>query len=172
MDKIIKSAESNGRGLKESDSIIDHEFLSFILDNEEYAVDILKVKEIRRYESVTRIANAPDFVKGVINLRGVIVPVLDMRIKLNLDAREYDEFTLIIVLNIADRIIGVIVDGVSDVMTMRADQIKLPSSMSEDAGIDYLMGIGDLGDRLLMLIDIEKLLSTNYITEIKPGTHN
>src|SRR5665647_1881411 len=89
------------------------EFLAFTLGQEEYAIDILKVQEIRGYEAVTRIANAPEFIKGVVNLRGIIIPILDMRIKFNLGTPVYNEFTVVIILNIAGRIMGIVVDGVS-----------------------------------------------------------
>src|SRR3982750_247340 len=93
------------------------EFLTFRLGAEEYGIDILRVQEIRSYEAPTRIANAPAFVKGVVNLRGVIVPIVDMRIKFNLTPVNYDSFTVVIVLNIAGRVVGMVVDAVSDVIT-------------------------------------------------------
>ena len=100
------------------------EFLVFSLGDEEYAIDILKVQEIRGYENVTRIANAPDFIKGVTNLRGVIVPIVDLRIKFRLERADYDDQTVVIVVNIADRVVGIVVDRVSDVMTLTAEQRK------------------------------------------------
>ena len=100
------------------------EFLVFSLGDEEYAIDILKVQEIRGYENVTRIANAPDFIKGVANLRGVIVPIVDLRIKFRLERADYDDQTVVIVVNIADRVVGIVVDRVSDVMTLTAEQRK------------------------------------------------
>ncbi|BBI47709.1 chemotaxis protein CheW [Vreelandella olivaria] len=102
----------------------NREFLVFSLGDEEYAIDILKVQEIRGYENVTRIANAPDFIKGVTNLRGVIVPIVDLRIKFHFDKVEYGGQTVVIVVNVADRVVGIVVDGVSDVMTLTPDQIK------------------------------------------------
>ncbi|NLC21879.1 MAG: chemotaxis protein CheW, partial [Halomonadaceae bacterium] len=99
----------------------NREFLVFSLGDEEYAVDILKVQEIRGYENVTRIANAPDFIKGVTNLRGVIVPIVDLRIKFHLDKVEYGGLTVVIVVNVEDRVVGIVVDGVSDVMTLTPD---------------------------------------------------
>jgi len=100
------------------------ELLTFTLGSEEYGIDILKVQEIRGYEAVTTIANAPDFIKGVINLRGIIVPVVDMRIKFKLGSATYDETTVVIILNVADRVVGMVVDGVSDVTTLKADEIN------------------------------------------------
>src|SRR5476651_704391 len=108
-------AEALTTGAKE---IAGHEFLAFTLGSEEYGIDILKVQEIRGYDTVTRIANAPEFVKGVINLRGIIVPIVDMRIKFHLGRVEYDHQTVVIILNVASRVVGMVVDGVSDVLTM------------------------------------------------------
>src|SRR5499427_10152371 len=100
------------------------EFLTFRLGAEEYGIDILKVQEIRGYDQVTRIANAPGFIKGVVNLRGVIVPIIDLRIKFNLGEAKYDAFTVVIVLNVLERVVGVVVDSVSDVLALGADEIK------------------------------------------------
>jgi purine-binding chemotaxis protein CheW len=135
------------------------EYLVFSLGEEEYAVDILKVQEIRGYENVTRIANVPDFIKGVTNLRGVIVPIIDLRLKFHLDKVEYDGQTVVIVVNVDDRIVGIVVDGVSDVMSLAPDQIKPAPEFGVTLSSDYLSGIGSLEDRMLVLVDIEKLLT-------------
>ncbi|QAU36044.1 chemotaxis protein CheW [Janthinobacterium sp. 17J80-10] len=137
-----------------------NEFLAFTLGKEEYGIDILKVQEIRGYETVTRIANAPEFVKGVINLRGIIVPIVDMRIKFNLGEPTYDQFTVVIILNIAGRIVGMVVDSVSDVITLNAGQIKPAPEMGTAFNTDYLIGLGTLEERMLILIDIDKLMSS------------
>ncbi|MFP3342563.1 chemotaxis protein CheW [Vreelandella aquamarina] len=136
------------------------EFLVFSLGDEEYAIDILKVQEIRGYENVTRIANAPDFIKGVTNLRGVIVPIVDLRIKFHLDNVEYGGQTVVIVVNVADRIVGIVVDGVSDVMTLTPDQIKPAPEFGVTLSSDFLSGLGSLDDRMLVLVDIDKLLTS------------
>ncbi|MCP1363968.1 chemotaxis protein CheW [Halomonas sp. BBD48] len=136
------------------------EFLVFSLGEEEYAVDILKVQEIRGYENVTRIANAPDFIKGVTNLRGVIVPIVDLRIKFHLDKVEYGGQTVVIVVNVAERVVGIVVDGVSDVMTLSPDQIKPAPEFGVALSSDYLSGLGSLDDRMLVLVDIDKLLTS------------
>ncbi|MCL7929267.1 chemotaxis protein CheW [Halomonas llamarensis] len=136
------------------------EFLVFSLGDEEYAIDILKVQEIRGYENVTRIANAPDFIKGVTNLRGVIVPIVDLRIKFHLDSVEYGGQTVVIVVNVADRIVGIVVDGVSDVMTLTPDQIKPAPEFGVTLSSDFLSGLGSLEDRMLVLVDIDKLLTS------------
>jgi len=136
------------------------EFLAFTLGGEEYGIDIQKVQEIRGYDAVTRIANAPEFIKGVVNLRGVIAPIVDMRIKFNLDTPTYDASTVVIVLNITGHLLGMVVDSVVDVFTLAADQIKPAPKMSTVLDIDYLIGIGALDEHMLILIDIEKLVSS------------
>ena len=139
------------------------EFLAFRLGSEEYALDILKVQEIRGYDSVTRIANAPEFIKGVINLRGTIVPIVDMRIKFNLPNPAYDQFTVVIILNIASRIVGMVVDSVSDVVTLAPEQIRPAPEMGAVFDSGYLIGLGSLDDRMLILVDIDKLMSSGDI---------
>ncbi|GGC90246.1 chemotaxis protein CheW [Undibacterium terreum] len=137
-----------------------NEFLAFTLGKEEYGIDILKVQEIRGYEAVTRIANAPDFLKGVINLRGIIVPVVDMRIKFNLGEPTYDQFTVVIILNIGGRIVGMVVDSVSDVTTLLPDQVRAAPEMGTTFSTDFLIGLGTLEERMLILVDIDKLMSS------------
>ncbi len=137
-----------------------NEFLSFTLGREEYGIDILRVQEIRGYEPVTRIANAPDFIKGVVNLRGIIVPVVDMRIKFALGTPTYDQFTVVIILNIGGRVVGMVVDSVSDVMTLTPEQIKPAPEIGMSFDTDYLIGLGTLDERMLILVDIEKLMSS------------
>jgi|SRR5690554_1557974 len=139
----------------------NREFLVFSLGDEEYAVDILKVQEIRGYENVTRIANAPDFIKGVTNLRGVIVPIVDLRIKFHLDKVEYGGLTVVIVVNVEDRVVGIVVDGVSDVMTLTPDQIKPAPEFGVTLSSDFLSGLGSLDDRMLVIVDIDKLLTSD-----------
>lgn len=135
------------------------EFLAFTLGDEEYGIDIQKVQEIRGYEAVTRIANAPEFIKGVVNLRGIIVPIVDMRIKFNLGTPTYNELTVVIILNINGRVMGAVVDSVSDVITLTAKQIK-PAPEMGAFNTDYLIGLGTLDDRMLILIDIDRLMSS------------
>jgi purine-binding chemotaxis protein CheW len=136
------------------------EFLAFTLGREEYGIDILKVQEIRGYESVTRIANAPEFIKGLINLRGIIVPIIDMRIRFSLGTPTYDQFTVVIILNISGRIVGMVVDSVSDVTTLTPEQIKPAPEMGTVLDTDYLIGLGTLDERMLILMDIDKLMSS------------
>ena len=137
-----------------------HEFLAFTLGKEEYGIHILKVQELRGYEEPTRIANAPEFIKGVVNLRGIIVPIVDMRIKFNLGTPTYDQFTVVIILNVAGRVVGMVVDSVSDVITLAADQVKPAPEMGTALNTDYLIGLGTLEERMLILVDIDRLMSS------------
>ncbi len=142
-------------------SLESQEFLTFVLGSEIYGIDILKVQEIRGYDSVTSIANTPEFIKGVINLRGHIVPIVDLRIKLHLERISYDEFTVVIILNMSDRIVGIVVDGVSDVLHLGVNEIRpVPDIVS---GIDtrYIIGLASIEDRMLILVDIEQLMDSH-----------
>jgi len=136
------------------------ELLTFTLGNEEYGIDILKVQEIRGYDAVTTIANAPEFIKGVINLRGIIVPIIDMRIKFHLGNVTYNELTVVIILNVANRVVGIVVDGVSDVITLTADQLKPSPEFSASLDTQYITGLGTVDERMIIVVDIEKLMTS------------
>jgi len=140
------------------------EVLSFKLGAEEYGIDILKVQEIRGYEPPTRIANAPSFMKGVVNLRGVIVPIVDMRVRFALDDVKYDAFTVVIILNVAGRTVGIVVDSVSDVLELHGDQIKPAPEFNGSIDSTYITGLGTVktgdAERMLILMDIEQMLSS------------
>ncbi len=135
------------------------EYLTFRLDQEEYGIDILKVQEIRGYEPPTRVANAPDFIKGVVNLRGTIVPIVDMRLKFSCSKAEYNAFTVVIVLNLRSRIVGIVVDSVSDVMELPPDSLKAAPDIESVIDSGAVLGLGSLGERMLILLDIERLMS-------------
>lgn len=139
------------------------EFLSFTLGQEEYGIDIQKVQELRGYEAVTHIANAPASFKGVVNLRGTIVPIIDMRIRFGLGEPTYNEFTVVIILNIGGRTLGMVVDSVSDVITLTAEHIKPAPQMGSALGSDHLIGIATLEERLVILLDIEHALSAQEL---------
>ena len=147
-------------GASSAPSVAGSELLTFTLGSEYYGVDILKVQEIRGYDTVTRIPGSPDFIKGVINLRGAIVPVIDLRIKFRLSTVAYNEFTVMIILNIARRIVGIVVDSVSDVTQLTPDQIKPTPEFGTALDTSYITGLGALDDRMLILIDIERLMSS------------
>jgi purine-binding chemotaxis protein CheW len=135
------------------------EYLTFRLDQEEYGIDILKVQEIRGYEKPTRIANAPAFIKGVVNLRGTIVPIIDMRLKFNCAQAEYNTFTVVIILNLRSRIVGIVVDSVSDVIELAPENVKTAPEIDTSIESSAVVGLGSVGERMLILLDIEKLMS-------------
>lgn len=150
--------KANATTSARSVDIQTREFLSFKLGAEEYGIDILKVQEIRGYEKPTRMANAPEFVKGVINLRGIIVPIIDMRIRFALGSAEYDAFTVVIILNLGTRVVGIVVDSVSDVITLTPEEIRPTPEASIHGEANYVIGLGTPGERMLILMDIEKLI--------------
>ncbi|MDO9237924.1 MAG: chemotaxis protein CheW [Aquabacterium sp.] len=134
------------------------EYLTFRLGDEEYGIDILKVQEIRGYENPTRIANAPHFLKGVVNLRGTIVPIADLRMRFGCSLIEYNSFTVTIVLHIGQRTIGTVVDSVSDVMEIPADLIRPAPEMNASVGAEFIRGLAQVGERMVILLDIESML--------------
>ncbi len=137
------------------------EFLTFTLGQEEYGIAILKVQEIRGYDAVTAIANTPAYIKGVVNLRGAIVPILDLRIKFNLAGVEYNELTVVIILSLGQRVVGVVVDSVSDVLALTPEQIKPAPELSAGSDTNYIIGLGTIDERMLILVDMEKLMSNS-----------
>ena len=153
-----QQSQANGPAGKARDAAHASEFLTFCVGKEQYGVEILKVQEIRRWESTTAIANSPKFVKGVINLRGTIVPIIDMRMKLDSGEAAYGELTAVIVLNVAGRVIGMVVDAVSEVVMLGAGEI-LPLPDVSLFGTHCILGIGSHEQRMLILLDIEKLLT-------------
>jgi purine-binding chemotaxis protein CheW len=157
---MINDAKQIARLEAERATTVGGEFLTFRLGAEEYGIDILKVQEIRSYEQPTRIANVPEFIKGVVNLRGVIVPIVDLRLKLSCAAAEYNSFTVVIVLTVRGRVVGAVVDSVSDVLELTKDSIKPAPTMSSSVDTQYITGIGSISDRMLILMDIENLMSS------------
>ncbi len=139
-------------------SALAREYLTFRLGQEEYGIDILKVQEIRGYEEPTRIANAPSFLKGVVNLRGTIVPIVDLRMRFGCDSAEYNSFTVTIVLHIGNRTIGAVVDSVSDVMEIPSDAMRAAPEMSSAVDAVYIRGLAQMAERMVILLDIESML--------------
>ncbi|EGT3628578.1 chemotaxis protein CheW [Morganella morganii] len=139
------------------------EFLSFMLGEEHYALDIMSVKEIRGYESVTKIANAPSFIKGVINLRGDIVPIVDLRMKFAVGAVTYNEFTIVIMLNVFERIVGIVVDAVSDVIKLSAEEILPAPEFGVAFDSRYLKGLATVEDKMIILVNIQALISSDEL---------
>ena len=139
------------------------EMLVFKLGSEEYGVDILKVQEIRGYEKVTPIPTAPAYLKGVVNLRGIIVPVIDLRLKFGMAEPKYDSFTVVIILRVAGRVIGIVVDGVSDVTQLAPADVKAAPQLGSLVDSSFLAGLATQGDRMILLLDIEKFLSSGEL---------
>lgn len=135
------------------------QYLTLRLGGEEYAIDILRVQEIRSYEAPTRMVSAPPFIKGVINLRGVIVPIVDLRLKLNIDKVEYNEFTVVIILNVRGTVIGAVVDSVSDVVTLTTQMIKPAPQFEAAIESRFIVGLANVGERMLIVMNVEALMS-------------
>lgn len=148
------NARSPGHGVQ---------YLTLRLGDEEYAIDILSVKEIRTYEEPTKMVNSPGFVKGVINLRGAIVPIVDLRMRFGLSKVDYTEFTIVIVLNIRGTVVGVVVDAVADVVTLAADQIKPSPQFESSIDARFITGLVNLGDRMLIVMNMALLMSQSEL---------
>jgi purine-binding chemotaxis protein CheW len=138
---------------------MQRQVLTFALGAEVYGVDILRLKEIRGWSPVTRLPHSPPAVLGVLNLRGVVVPIIDLRIKFNFASAEYNETTVVIILTVATRVVGVVVDGVSDVITLGSQQIKPAPSLGAGAQTGHIIGFGTLDERMRILMDVEKLMA-------------
>ncbi len=157
--EMIREATHIAKSESERRTSAAGEYLTFRLGEEEYGIDILRVQEIRSYEQPTRIANAPHFIKGVVNLRGVIVPIIDLRLKLDCPSAEYNGFTVVIVLNVRGRVIGAVVDSVSDVLELSAEAVRPAPQMNSTVDTSFITGIGNVAERMLILMDIEALMS-------------
>lgn len=139
------------------------EFLTFRLGHEDYAIDILTVQEIRMFEAVTKLPTTPDYVKGVINLRGNIAPVIDLRTRFGFERAEYGPFTVLVVLRVNERLAAIVVDAVADVVALTDDQVKPPPELTSSLNIEYVMGLGARGEQMLILLDIEKLITSREL---------
>lgn len=146
-----------------STATLSGQYLTLRLGGEEYAIDILRVQEIRSYEEPTSMVNSPSFVKGVVNLRGVIVPIVDLRMKLNIAKVEYTEFTVVIILNVKGTVVGAVVDGVSDVVTLDANTIKPAPQFESSIESRFIVGLANLGERMLIVMNIETLMSNSEL---------
>lgn len=157
-----ETEQENDNSLLKADQ--GDEYLTFHLADEEYGVDILRVREIRGWENVTRIPNSPEYVKGVLNLRGAIVPIIDLRIRFNLARSEYTPMTVVVVLSVQsedgsrERIMGVVVDAISDVVNARFSDIQATPEFDTSIEIDYISGLASSGEKMIMLVDVDKML--------------
>ncbi len=162
--------EVTGIGTSSDEEVVEREFLTFTLGAEEYAIDILKVQEIRGYEKPTLIANSPLFIKGVINLRGIIVPVVDLRIKFNLGKIEYTPFTVVIILNVVGRVVGIVVDSVSDVISLKSENIRSAPDFTGGFDTKYILGLASIDSRMMIVTDIEKLMTSDDMELLEPSS--
>jgi purine-binding chemotaxis protein CheW len=135
-----------------------NQFLTFTLDSEEYGIEILKVQEIKGFSKITPIPNAPAFVKGVMNLRGAVVPIVDLRSRFSMAPRDYDQFTVIIVVNLGEKVVGLVVDTVSDVMTIPNAQVAETPELAGGIDASCITGMGKVEEKLVMLLDIARLV--------------
>lgn len=147
------------------------EVLTFRLGAEEYGIDLLRTQEIRSYVEPTHLANAPAHIKGVINLRGVIVPVIDLRIQLHLDSVPYDLSTVVIILSVAERTVGLVVDSVTDVVELDHRHLRAMPRLDAGANTDFVTAIGSIGERMLILLDVEHLLGDASLLLPSPDIH-
>jgi len=160
----IEAAEQ--QGIRTSFSSDDQQFLTFNLAEEFYGVDILKVQEIKGYTNVTKIPNTPDYLKGVLNLRGTIVPIVDLRMKFGMGVTEPTSFTVVVVVNVRNRVMGFLVDAVSDVLDLNAKDIQPPPEMGNTVDITFVAGIGNTNDHLVTLLDIDRVLTDDEVKAV------
>ncbi len=146
------------------------QFLTFTLQNEEYGIEILRVQEIKGFSKITPIPNAPSFVRGVMNLRGTVVPIIDLRARFSMTEKDYDQFTCIIVVNVGTRVVGLVVDTVSDVLNISSDAIAEPPALATEGTSSCITGMGKLGERIIMLLDTGKLIGGETLAaELEPA---
>jgi len=147
------------------------QFLTFILGDENYAVDILRVQEIKGWSPVTNIPNTPEYMRGVLNLRGTIVPIVDLRMRFSMESVEYTELTVVIVLFIKsegrERTLGIVVDGVSDVLSVKDEEIKQTPDFGSSISTEYIRGLVTVDENMVMLLDIDLLLSVDELNELE-----
>ncbi|MCL6097370.1 MAG: chemotaxis protein CheW [Bacteroidetes bacterium] len=143
------------------------QLVSFKIGNEEFGVDILNVQEINKMTQITKVPNSPDFVEGVINLRGRVIPVIDLRNRLGLERKQHNKDTRIIVVNVGDKVFGFIVDSVNEVLRVTADIFETPPEIVAGVGSEFISSVGKLEDRLLILIDLNKILLKEEVAQLQ-----
>lgn len=168
----IASSNAQGIGANEADS----QYLTFVLGEESYGVDILRVQEIKGWSPVTRIPNTPEYLRGVLNLRGTIVPIIDMRMRFSMETAEYTPITVVIVVSVRsgdkERILGIVVDAVSDVLNVDAEQVKPAPDFGSTVNTEYLSGLVTVGEQMVMLLDIDKMLTESEIRGLDSVAEN
>lgn len=168
MENVAQNVVENNIGIDGSEDT--DQFLTFIMSDEEYGVDILRVQEIRGWDSVTPIPNTPAYLKGVVNLRGMIVPIIDLRERFDLESVEYGSTTVVIVLKVvneqSERIMGIVVDAVSDVYNIKPEDMKPAPDFGDDISIEFVQGLATISEKILILLDIDKMLNAKEINQI------
>jgi purine-binding chemotaxis protein CheW len=171
----VSTAAQDLQTIGTTQSIHENQYLTFILGDEEYGVDILRVQEIRGWDSVTSIPNSPHFIKGVINLRGTVVPIVDLRARFGMDPEPYNELTVVTVLRVRgegkDRIMGVVVDAVSEVYHVPEEQIKPAPDVGYVINMNYIKGIATVEDKMLVILNIDQLMSLHDLDQAAPTEH-
>ena len=142
------------------------QLISFIVGDEEYGLDILRVKEVIRLREITRLPRAPSFVKGIINLRGDVIPIIDLRDRFGLERQEYTSMTRVIVVDVDNKLVGMVVDAASQVVRVPADQIEPPPPIVGGLSAEYIKGVGKLEERLIILLNIDRILSSQEKVEL------
>lgn len=140
------------------------QFLTFRLDGLDYGIAIMKVQEIRGWSSVTPLPNSPRYIRGVLNLRGIVVPIIDLRLRFNLSEAAYDGFTVIIVVNVGKRLAGIVVDAVSDVIALGAADRCVAPEFEGHANRQYIQGLAQVDGKLLVMLDVERLVSSETLS--------
>ena len=170
----VTEKQNSGNSLTH-DAEGEDQYLTFIMDREEYGVDILSVQEIRGWETATPIPNSPKHVRGVINLRGTIVPLIDLRLRFGLPAKEYSQTTVVIVLKVPTKsgkssVMGIVVDAVSDVYSLSNDALREAPDLGENVNTDYIKGLANVNGKMVILLEISKFLNVEEIADIKKIT--
>jgi len=169
----MSTSEQVGDDIVSSENVHQNQYLTFLLGDEEYGVDILRVQEIRGWDSVTTIPNAPAFIKGVINLRGTIVSILDLRERFGIESVEYNDLTVVVVLRVKgaegdkERIMGVVVDAVSEVYHISEEELKDAPDLGYAINMDYMKGMATIDEKMIIVLDIDHLMSLKDIDEME-----
>jgi purine-binding chemotaxis protein CheW len=150
----------------ENTKVLTSQYVTFLLGEETYGISILKLNEIIAYQNCTTIPNVPGFIKGVLNLRGIVVPVIDLRERFSMETKAYDQFTVIMILDVSGRIMGLIVDAVSDVITLNEEDIKPRPNFSTGISTHFIHGMGVKDNKFIILLDVDKLLSDEELNMV------
>jgi purine-binding chemotaxis protein CheW len=163
--EIIMAVEDKNN----TEVIEENKLVTFLIQGEIYAIDVLRVHEIISMPKIVHVPNSMYFMKGVINLRGKVIPVIDLRLKFNMEAKEYDEITVILIVELKDKFIGIIVDTISDVLDLPEQSIQDTPNFSAKIETDFIRGIGNKDDKLIIVLNIDKILTTDELSILDHG---